>query len=406
MNRYLTFILNIALLWSGHEHAQCQSPVMTDCLSAFQVEFPLDTTAFKELVSDSGGQHPVLRYMSEDQFTYWYSIKANASDTLRYTVFPTNATDQFQTVLYQYNDTSFCKDFVHGRIEEKDAVQNAVTFEGASGTSPVQSNKTYIEKGQRYYLSVLSLNEDYCGHLMDLVFGNAGIRLHAMNKPCYNFSALEFDLSTEAPIETDDDPALELSMQEDSARHNQPDESNDVIVEFPREETTEEQVESTRREAKLPTLTENNKQLREPQLIDLDLNEGDKLDLDNVFFYNNTYAFREESESELKELLQLMEANPEMEIEIGGHSAGNTKNIRPNPMLRNRGAAWNFKGSSKKLSKKRAEAVKTYLVDGGIESRRIKTQGYGDSQKIVENPKTPNDHRRNMRVEISIISAE
>lgn len=394
MNRYLTFILSIALLWSGNQRVQCQSHTLTDCLSAFQVEFPLDTNAFQQLVPDSGGQHPVLRYMSEDQFTYWYSIKANASDTLQYTVYPTNAIDQFQTVLYQYNDTSFCKDLVHGRIEEKEAVQNTVTIEGVSDMSPVHSNKTFIEKGQRYYLSVLSLNKDYCGHLMELVFGAAGIRLHTMNKPCYNFSALEFDLSTEAPVKTDEDPDLELSLEEDLKQT----EEQEVVIDEP--------AESARREAKIPMVTDNNKQLQEPQLIDLDLSEGDKLDLQNVFFYNNTYAFREESESELKELLQLMEANPEMNIEIGGHSAGNTKNIRPNPMLRSRGGAWNFKGSSKKLSKKRAEAVKTYLVDGGIEADRIKTQGYGDSQKIIENPQTPDDHRRNMRVEISIISAE
>lgn len=409
MKRYLTFLLNITLLWSGHDKGFSQTHVLTDCLSAFQVEVPTEMEAFQQLVPDTGDHYPVLKYLADDQFTYWYTIKANASDTLNFTVFPTHKNDQFQTVMYQYNDTSFCRDLVHGRVAEKSLIQSEVENAPFAEDSQVFTYQARVEKGQHYYLSVLSLDEDYCGHLLELNFRGTGIRLHAMNKPCFNLTALEFEPSVEEPLKTEKDIALDVLVEKDPVLRDKS-ENNDHVSEMEDKEEDQEAEEelsaSQRREASLLPPGDENRQVESSRMIDMELNEGDKLDLENVFFYNNTYAFREDSENELKELLQLMEKYPDLKIEIGGHTAGNTKNIRPNPMLKNRGEAWNFKGSSKKLSKKRAEAVKTYLVDRGISARRIKTEGFGDSEKIIENPKTPDDHRRNMRVEIVIISAE
>jgi OOP family OmpA-OmpF porin len=57
---------------------------------------------------------------------------------------------------------------------------------------------------------------------------------------------------------------------------------------------------------------------------------------------------------------------------------------------------------NKKLSVKRAEAVKAYLVSKGIEKNRIYTEGKGESQPVADN-KTTEGRAKNRRVEIEVV---
>jgi OmpA-OmpF porin, OOP family len=56
----------------------------------------------------------------------------------------------------------------------------------------------------------------------------------------------------------------------------------------------------------------------------------------------------------------------------------------------------------KKLSQERAEAVKKYLVEKGIESNRISCTGAGNSQMKYRKPMTEMQNEENRRVEIII----
>ena len=57
---------------------------------------------------------------------------------------------------------------------------------------------------------------------------------------------------------------------------------------------------------------------------------------------------------------------------------------------------------NKKLSVRRAEAVKAYLVSKGIEPNRVYTEGKGKSQPIADN-KTKEGRAKNRRVEIEVV---
>ena len=57
---------------------------------------------------------------------------------------------------------------------------------------------------------------------------------------------------------------------------------------------------------------------------------------------------------------------------------------------------------NQKLSVKRAEAVKAYLVTKGIEKNRVYTEGKGEKQPVADN-KTKEGKAKNRRVEIEVV---
>lgn len=59
-------------------------------------------------------------------------------------------------------------------------------------------------------------------------------------------------------------------------------------------------------------------------------------------------------------------------------------------------------GYNQKLSVRRSEAVKAYLVSKGIEKNRIYTEGKGEAQPVADN-KTREGRAKNRRVEVEVV---
>ena len=59
---------------------------------------------------------------------------------------------------------------------------------------------------------------------------------------------------------------------------------------------------------------------------------------------------------------------------------------------------------NQKLSLRRSEAVKAYLVSKGIEKTRIYTEGKGENQPVADN-KTKDGRAKNRRVEIEVVGS-
>ncbi len=115
------------------------------------------------------------------------------------------------------------------------------------------------------------------------------------------------------------------------------------------------------------------------------LEEGSQAVLDNIFFEFGSYKLKEASKVELDFLYNYMKQNPGMEIEIQGH----TDNVGTPEA--------NFE-----LSQQRAEAVRTYLLDRGIEPSRISAKGYGETRPVAGNI-TDEDRARNRRTEFKVL---
>ncbi len=100
-----------------------------------------------------------------------------------------------------------------------------------------------------------------------------------------------------------------------------------------------------------------------------------------ALFDLNSYSIKPEAYSMLNEVVSILEDNPEIKVDIQGHTD-------------NYGTA----DYNMKLSEKRAESVKTYLVDKGVDPKRLSTKGFGFSQPVAGN-ETKAGRAQNRRVQ-------
>jgi len=108
--------------------------------------------------------------------------------------------------------------------------------------------------------------------------------------------------------------------------------------------------------------------------------------LKNVFFDVNKFDLKSESEAELDIVVQLMNDNPTVKIQIGGH----TDNVgKPTDNLA--------------LSNNRAKSVVNYLISKGISSARLSAKGFGETQPVADN-KTEEGKALNRRTEMKVTS--
>ena len=115
---------------------------------------------------------------------------------------------------------------------------------------------------------------------------------------------------------------------------------------------------------------------------------GEKVILRNIFFETDMFDLKPESQVELQKLIDLLNKNPELKIEISGH----TDNVGT--------PEYNLE-----LSKNRAKAVNDYLVDNGIDQARLLYKGYGESEPIDTND-TETGKANNRRTEFKVISQD
>lgn len=116
-----------------------------------------------------------------------------------------------------------------------------------------------------------------------------------------------------------------------------------------------------------------------PQLVTKPINYK------NIQFEFNSSVLKTSSYAVLEEIVQQMKKNPENTFQLNGNSSAEGTDKR-NMML----------------SIDRANAVKAYLVNNGIRSRSLSTQGFGETMPIVSN-NTEDGRAMNRRVEIKLV---
>ncbi len=115
------------------------------------------------------------------------------------------------------------------------------------------------------------------------------------------------------------------------------------------------------------------------------IEKGTTINMKNVHFYRSTADLIETSYEQLDLIAEMMFENPEIEIELAGHT-DNQGSFRLNM----------------ELSNLRVDAVKDYLVTKGISEKRISGRGYGPTRPIASNA-TEESRKKNRRVEFTIV---
>ena len=113
---------------------------------------------------------------------------------------------------------------------------------------------------------------------------------------------------------------------------------------------------------------------------------GDKLVMNNLYFYDRSGIFVPESLPVMEELLQFMVTHPKVKIEIQGH------------------ICCQLGEDPEDIALVRAIAVHNYLVANDIDDTRLQYKSFGSTQPIHKIPeKNEKERNENRRVEILIL---
>lgn len=108
---------------------------------------------------------------------------------------------------------------------------------------------------------------------------------------------------------------------------------------------------------------------------------NDLFQLENLYFEIGKDIIKDEAKDNLDDLAGVLNNFPEIKLVIHGHTDKTGDH-----------------DSNVKLSKDRAEAVKKYLTDKGVDGSRISTQGHGPDNPLVDGD-SEDAHKFNRRVE-------
>ncbi len=107
--------------------------------------------------------------------------------------------------------------------------------------------------------------------------------------------------------------------------------------------------------------------------------------LDNIYYDLDKANIRPDAAQELNKLVRILADNPEIKIELSSHTDSR--------------AADDYNLS---LSQRRADSAVAYIVSQGIEIDRIRARGYGETQLLIADAQTEEQHQVNRRTEFKV----
>lgn len=107
-------------------------------------------------------------------------------------------------------------------------------------------------------------------------------------------------------------------------------------------------------------------------------------DFDRLLFKTGSATLEPQSQEQLKNIAEILKAHPSVNVKLGGYTD-------------NTGSA----ATNQKLSGERAASVKTELVNMGIATDRLETEGYGQEHPVASND-TEEGRAQNRRISIRV----
>lgn len=108
--------------------------------------------------------------------------------------------------------------------------------------------------------------------------------------------------------------------------------------------------------------------------------------LENIYYDYNKYNIRRDARNTLNKIVTFMEANPKAIIELNAHT--DDRSDEP----------YNLK-----LSQKRAESAREYMIAEGINASRVTAKGYGEAQLLIPQAQSEFEHQINRRTQFKVV---
>ncbi|WP_268034411.1 OmpA family protein [Algoriphagus sp. PAP.12] len=108
--------------------------------------------------------------------------------------------------------------------------------------------------------------------------------------------------------------------------------------------------------------------------------------LENIYYDLDKADIRADAAVELDKLVQILKDNPSIRIELSSHTDSRSSDEY-----------------NQDLSQRRAQSAVDYIVSQGIDKDRLVAKGYGESQLIIPNATTEEEHQVNRRTEFKVI---
>jgi outer membrane protein OmpA-like peptidoglycan-associated protein len=142
-----------------------------------------------------------------------------------------------------------------------------------------------------------------------------------------------------------------------------------------------------------PEVEEEPEQPKPTILTELDrkkLNAGQTIPIKNLYFPADSSKIQPQSYPVLDEIKRFLISNPDIIIEIGGH----TNTIPPDSYC-------------DQLSEARAKAVTEYLIANGVAPEQLEYRGYGRRKPLIPDDKYSRAaQKKNQRVEIKVLKVD
>ncbi|WP_109833080.1 OmpA family protein [Reichenbachiella versicolor] len=107
--------------------------------------------------------------------------------------------------------------------------------------------------------------------------------------------------------------------------------------------------------------------------------------MNNIYYDFNKANIKPQAAQELDKLVVVLKDNPEISIELSSHT-----DVR---------ASHDY---NMNLSQRRAQSAVDYIIAHGVDRRRIVARGYGETQLVIQNAQTEEEHQINRRTEFKV----
>jgi outer membrane protein OmpA-like peptidoglycan-associated protein len=385
------------------ENADCDNPIILDDTIYVTANAPYGYGKVMEITAEKNN----IYYFEKEHNTVWYRFAVPHNCMLTFEIIPEDTKNDYDFILFKYTDINFCKDLknrkirpVRSNISRNDPEINSIT--GLSMDSKVDyvhagpgqqfSKALEVKKDEIYYLAVDNVYDNGKGHTLKLHYSGCS---ESDGQYISQLNLNIFDKATQKPIKASIDIYLSNS-REDKKPDYHFDDTTGCTVKLDNRQTYFVQLATKGYLNYTQEITFQKGQTIFNLKAEMGRIEiGGNFNIENIYFVGNLAKIISTSTPALLHLLKFMRENPSVNIEIQGHVNWPSKYDEPTQEEN----AFNMN-----LSNERAKAIFDYLARNKIDPSRMTYKGYGSSQMIFPNAKSPREEQLNRRVEIEITS--